>query len=45
MPIDINDLTIKQIRGHFEVYVNGKFFCTADNYLEAIREAYYCYNG
>lgn len=45
MPIDINDLTIKQIRGHFEVYVNGNFFCTADSYLEAIREVYDSCNG
>ena len=45
MPININELTIKQVRGYFEVYINGKFFCTSDNYIEAIREAYYCYNG
>ena len=28
MPININELTIKQVRGYFEVYINGKFFCT-----------------
>lgn len=45
MPININELTIKQVRGYFEVYINGKFFCTADNYLEAIREVYDSCNG
>ena len=24
--------------GHFMVYVDGKFFCSADSHLEAIRE-------
>ena len=28
MPININEFIIKQIRSYFEVYVNGKFFCT-----------------
>lgn len=45
MPININELTIKQVRGYFEVYINGKFFCTADNYLEAILEVYDSCNG
>lgn len=26
------------IRGHYEVYLNGKFFCSADTYGEAKRE-------
>lgn len=38
MPIDIHDVQIKQVRGHWEVYVNGEFFCTADSYLEAVME-------
>ena len=25
-------------RGHHEVYLNGEFFCSADNYGEAVRE-------
>ena len=24
--------------GHFEVYVNGKFYCSADNFVEALQE-------
>ena len=24
--------------GHFQVYINGKFFCSADTMPEAIRE-------
>lgn len=38
MPIDIRDVQIKQVRGYWEVYINGKFFCTADSYLEAVME-------
>lgn len=37
------DIQIKQTRGYFEVYVNGDFFCTADNYLEAVKEVYETY--
>lgn len=29
---------IKRERDHFEVYINGKFYCTADSEKEAIRE-------
>ena len=29
---------IRPVRGHYEVYVNGKFFCTADTMMEAIKE-------
>lgn len=25
-------------RGHFEVYINGKFYCSADNMKEALTE-------
>lgn len=24
--------------GHYEVFVNGKFFCSADSYVEAVKE-------
>lgn len=24
--------------GHYTVYIDGKFFCTADTYYEAVRE-------
>lgn len=29
---------IKRERGHFEVYINGKLFCTADTHKEAMDE-------
>lgn len=29
---------IKPDRGHFEVYINGKFYCCADNWQEAENE-------
>lgn len=29
---------IKPIKGHFEVYINGKFYCSADNWREAENE-------
>lgn len=32
----IDEVQIKQTRGHFEVYVNGEFFCSTDSYIEAI---------
>lgn len=29
---------IKRERGHFVVYINGRFYCTADNQREAAQE-------
>ena len=29
---------IKPFKGHFVVYINGKFYCTADKMSEAISE-------
>lgn len=26
------------VRGHLEVYINGKFYCSADDWDEAVRE-------
>lgn len=34
----IHNVELKQVCGHWEVRVDGKFFCTADTQLEAIRE-------
>lgn len=31
-------IDIKQEYGHYVVYVNGKFYCSADTYLEAVNE-------
>lgn len=30
--------TIKSVYGHYEVYLNGKFYCSADTYGEAEKE-------
>lgn len=30
------EIDIRSKRGYYEVYVDGKFFCTADTYGEAI---------
>ena len=30
---------IKHNNGHYEVYINGKFYCSADTMREAIKEA------
>lgn len=38
MAAEVRDVQIKQVRGYWEVYVNGEFFCTADSYLEAVME-------
>lgn len=35
-----DDVQIKQIRDHCEVYINGKFFCSADSRIEAVNELY-----
>ena len=29
---------IIDVRGHYEIYINGNFYCSADTYTEAIRE-------
>lgn len=29
---------IKSDRGHFVVHINGRFYCTADNMREAVKE-------
>ena len=37
---NINEVKIIQTRGHWEVYVNSEFFCSADSYIEAVNELY-----
>ena len=32
------DYEIKHVHGHFEIYINGKFYCTADNMAEVDEE-------
>lgn len=43
MAIGIHNVEIKQVRGYWEVYVNGEFFCSADSYIEAVNELYEAY--
>ena len=43
MTSSVHDVQIKQVRDHWVVYVNGKFFCTADSYIEAVNELYETY--
>ena len=38
------NVEIEQVRGYWEVRVDGKFFCTADTQLEAIRELEHVYD-
>ena len=40
MPNGTNEVKIIQTRGHWEVYVDGKFYCSTDSYTEAINELY-----
>ena len=39
----IDEVQIKQTRGHIEAYVNGEFFCSTDSYIEAVNELYEAY--
>lgn len=39
----VHEVQIKQIRGYWEVYVNGELFCTTDSYAEAVNELYEAY--
>jgi hypothetical protein len=32
------EVRILQIKGHWEVYINDVFFCSADSYTEAVNE-------
>lgn len=45
METDICDVQIKRDRGHWEIYINGKFFCTADSYVEAVNELHEVYRN
>lgn len=39
MGVGINEVDIKKTdRGYWVVYINGDFYCTADSYMEAVKE-------
>lgn len=44
MHAEIHEVEIKQVGGHWEVTVNGEFFCSADTYTEAMNELWEVYH-
>lgn len=42
MPFD--EIRVFQTRGHWEVYIDGKFYCSGDTYNEALNEVLKGYN-
>lgn len=38
MPIGVNEVQIVQVKNHWEVHINGAFYCSADSYNEAVKE-------
>jgi len=32
------EFEVRTVKGHIEVYYNGKFFCSADSFEEAVQE-------
>ena len=40
---DIHNVKIEQVRGHWEVSINGDFFCSTDSYSEALNELWAAY--
>lgn len=43
MKINNDDIIIDRVKEHWEVYINGEFFCSADTHLEAVNEVYKFY--
>lgn len=39
MENNIPEVKIIQVRGHWEVYLDGEFYFSADSYTEAVEEA------
>ena len=39
METDNPEVKITQVRGHWEIYLDGEFYCSADSYTEAVEEA------
>lgn len=34
----MQEYEIKHVKDHYEVYINGEFYCSADNMVEAANE-------
>lgn len=45
MAVGIHEVSIQQVREHWDVYINGEFFCSADSYGEAVKEIYDVYGN
>lgn len=43
MAVGVHEVQINQVHGHWEVRINGEFFCTADSYTEAVNELWEVY--
>ena len=39
METDAPKIKITQVSGHWEVYLDGEFYCSADSYTEVVEEA------
>ena len=39
----IHEVKVEQVRGHWEVYINDEFFCSADSFSEAMNEIWDVY--
>ena len=38
MTNDVYSIKIKHVYGHYEVFINGEFYCSADSLTEATKE-------
>lgn len=38
MAVGVHEVQIAQVMDHWEVHINGNFFCSADSYNEAVKE-------
>lgn len=36
--MEVESCVIKQNQGHYDLYINGRFYCSADTYTEAAHE-------
>ena len=41
----IHEVRIEQVRGHWELYINGDFVCSADSYSEIVNELWEVAHG
>lgn len=39
----VHEIQITQVMGHWEIRINGEFFCSTDSYAEAVNELWNVY--